>query len=575
MSYFDIRTPTIKELEEYPHFELTSSADWEPYSLKFMEDESQMNDISLSIQSINVNYDDFHDKIMRNIGATKVTKMQLFVKSEVLAKKWIVGHRVAEDNVKVTTQSLIRNVIHPIERQFRTKAATLRYDQLKCRFYSDTFFSKEKSLLGNSCGQLFVTNFGFSKFVPMKSKSEAPLALQELIQDIGIPEHIHTDGAKEMTVGNWKKTCNEYGIKMSHTEKASPWQNRTEIKIREMKKHARRMMTQANTPIKLWDFCVNYVSHLRNHLARPLAQLQGRTPYELVTGNTPDISELLEFEWYQPIWYYEPSEFPHQNKIIGRWIGIAHRIGQALCFWILPKSGVPIARTTIQAISKADLQTDSIKAMLEEYDQAIEQKLIEEGNISDFTLYREDERPYDLEEDELKEPEQQARDFSEIEHDAFDELLLTEPLLIREGAEERAKIIGRKRDHEGNLVGEYNKNPLLNTRIYLAQFPHGHIMEYSANMIAEAVYDTVNDDGYEEQLFHSIVDHQYNPDMETAPTKFNTKAWRIKIMWQDGSTTWHSLADIKNSFPVQLAEYATENDLDKDAAFRWWIKPTL
>jgi hypothetical protein len=32
----------------------------------------------------------------------------------------------------------------------------------------------------------------------MKSKSEAPLALQELIQDIGIPEHIHTDGAKEI-----------------------------------------------------------------------------------------------------------------------------------------------------------------------------------------------------------------------------------------------------------------------------------------------------------------------------------------------------------------------------------------
>jgi hypothetical protein len=172
-----------------------------------------------------------------------------------------------------------------------------------------------------------------------------------------------------------------------------------------------------------------------------------------VTGNTPDISELLEFEWYQPIWYYEPSEFPRQNKIIGRWLGIAHRIGQALCFWILPKSGVPIARTTIQAISIADLQTDSIKAMLQEYDQAIEQKLIEVGTISYFTLYREDERPYDLEEEELKEPEQQARDLSEIEHDAFNELLLTEPLLIREGAEERAKIIGRKRDHEGNLVG--------------------------------------------------------------------------------------------------------------------------
>jgi hypothetical protein len=45
-----------------------------------------------------------------------------------------------------------------------------------------------------------------------------------------------------MTAGKWKKIYNEYGIKMSQTEKDSPWQNRTEIEIREIKKHARRMM---------------------------------------------------------------------------------------------------------------------------------------------------------------------------------------------------------------------------------------------------------------------------------------------------------------------------------------------
>jgi uncharacterized lipoprotein YehR (DUF1307 family) len=347
MSYFDVKTPTMQELDNCQHFELTSSIEWEPYSPKFSEEEMQTLMINLEMKSMNVTYDDFPDKIIRDIATTKVSKTQLFVKSEDLAKRWLVGNRVAQDTIKVTTQTLIRNVIHPIEQRFKTKAATLRYDQLKCQFYSNIFFCKEKSILGNSCGQLFITNFSFSKFAPMKAKSEAILALQELIQDIGIPEHVHTDGAKEMTAGDWKKICNEFGIKMSQTEKASPWQNRTEIEIREIKKHARRMMERANTPVKLWDFCVNYVSHLRNHISQPLSQLQGRTPYEIVTGNTPDISELLEFEWYQPIWYYEPSKFPHQNKHIGRWLGIAHRIGQALCFWILPRSGIPIARTTI------------------------------------------------------------------------------------------------------------------------------------------------------------------------------------------------------------------------------------
>jgi hypothetical protein len=28
---------------------------------------------------------------------------------------------------------------------------------------------------------------------------------------------------------------------------------------------------------------------------------------------------------------------------------VAHRVGQAMCFWLLPQSGIPIARTTINA----------------------------------------------------------------------------------------------------------------------------------------------------------------------------------------------------------------------------------
>jgi hypothetical protein len=109
-------------------------------------------------------------------------------------------------------------------------------------------------------------------------------------------------------------------------------------------------MERMDTPEELWDFCVKYVVELRNRLARPLPRLQGRTSQEIITGNFPDISELLEFKWYQLIWYYEPNEFPHQNKQIARQIGIANHVGQALCYWILPASGTPIARTTNQGM---------------------------------------------------------------------------------------------------------------------------------------------------------------------------------------------------------------------------------
>ena len=34
---------------------------------------------------------------------------------------------------------------------------------------------------------------------------------------------------------------------------------------------------------------------------------------------------------------------------------------------------------------------------------------------------------------------------------------------------------------------------------------------------------------------------------------------------------WVSLADIKDSYPVQVADYAVANMLTQEPAFRWWV----
>ncbi len=112
-----------------------------------------------------------------------------------------------------------------------------------------------------------MTDFGYAKFTPMRAKSEAGFSLKELIQDVGIPKDLHMDGAKQLTMGTWKQICQEAGIKTSTTEKDSPWQNRTEVEIRELKKHVGRLMTRSRTPSALWDFCCSYTIELRNRIA--------------------------------------------------------------------------------------------------------------------------------------------------------------------------------------------------------------------------------------------------------------------------------------------------------------------
>jgi hypothetical protein len=50
-----------------------------------------------------------------------------------------------------------------------------------------------------------------------------------------------------------------------------------------------------------------------------------------------------------------------------------------------------------------------------------------------------------------------------------------------------------------------------------------------------------------------------------------TKGWKLLILWKDGTPTWEPLKDLKESNPVQVAEYAVANKLAEEPAFVWWI----
>ena len=45
-----------------------------------------------------------------------------------------------------------------------------------------------------------------------------------------------------------------------------------------------------------------------------------------------------------------------------------------------------------------------------------------------------------------------------------------------------------------------------------------------------------------------------------------TKGYQINLQWRDGSTTWSKLKDAKDSFPVEVAEFAVENGIADEPA---------
>jgi len=49
--------------------------------------------------------------------------------------------------------------------------------------------------------------------------------------------------------------------------------------------------------------------------------------------------------------------------------------------------------------------------------------------------------------------------------------------------------------------------------------------------------------------------------------KRNTIGWQICCQWKDGSTSWENLFDLKESHPLETAEYAMTIGIDHEPAF--------
>ena len=55
---------------------------------------------------------------------------------------------------------------------------------------------------------------------------------------------------------------------------------------------------------------------------------------------TPDISESLDFGWYDRVWFEEEAGLGENQ--IGRFLGSSHKVVSLTRNWILPTSGIPV-----------------------------------------------------------------------------------------------------------------------------------------------------------------------------------------------------------------------------------------
>ena len=82
----------------------------------------------------------------------------------------------------------------------------------------------------------------------------------------------------------------------------------------------------------------------------------GRTPIECITGDTPDVSEYIYFGFYD--WVMYRHNVGLDKPEIGRWLGVSHKLGKLMSYWVLLESGIAMSCTTLQRVTHLEKQTE-------------------------------------------------------------------------------------------------------------------------------------------------------------------------------------------------------------------------
>ena len=119
------------------------------------------------------------------------------VDGDTLDRRWAIPSNKARATVKKTTQRGVRSTVHPtLSHSFPTNKRMLRYRRIPHPVFSDTLQSGSLYAAGMNYGQAYCTSFGWSRYHPMKKKSEAHETLSLVFKHDGVPPRMVVDNSK-------------------------------------------------------------------------------------------------------------------------------------------------------------------------------------------------------------------------------------------------------------------------------------------------------------------------------------------------------------------------------------------
>src|SRR5210317_1377168 len=245
-------------------------------------------------------------------------------------------------------------------RCFRPTQLQLEYPRLRTDVHVDVKKGSCRSLDGNTHVVVYATPFGWSRAYGVRAEKNAHESLKCLFRQIGFPRVLCPDHAQSLTEGEFRKVANRAQVRIHSHEPYHPNQNLAEDTIREGTRLYNRHMNARNIPKAFWDKVFIYSLEIRSHIVLGIAIQEGENGTTIITGNTSDISHLVDFSIYDWCWVLSPTSSSQPNKQLCRWLGPSFEVGGDLCFIVVTDWARYLHRTHVIPLSDTECRSEDV-----------------------------------------------------------------------------------------------------------------------------------------------------------------------------------------------------------------------
>ena len=226
-------------------------------------------------------------------------------------------------------------------------------------------------------------------------------------------------------------------------------------------------MIKTRSSKRLWDHLIELADLIRPHTAYSNYELEGVVPETIMTGQTADIRNICEYEWYEWVMFCDgPTLYPESPMTLGRYLGPSIGVRSDMTYKILKSNGTYVCRTSVRQLNQEELDSEEHNQTRTELTTSVEEALGPSTQVSDFD--EADVTPnleyYDDDDEGAIEGSPDTASSVPVTTELNDQYLNVDLMLLRGGNKVGGRVTARARDSDGNPMGLAYPNPILDSR---------------------------------------------------------------------------------------------------------------